>query len=151
MGLASTAASGAAGYLKSGLGVAAKNPALLMGGVGAAFSVKQQVDNGNSLSTSIFKAGVEGALYASNPILMTAVDLAPMAYQGVVGAHQFRKRRAEEMFDRKNNNYGRVGGGFVDTTQAQTMRQAAVQQIQGNKLNARSALGGEARIFAGKY
>lgn len=150
MGLASTAASGAAGYLKSGLGVAAKNPAVLMGAGMGLYDVKTQVDSGNSLGTSIFKAGVSGALYASNPILMTAVDLAPMAYQGVIAAHQYRKRRGEEIYDQKNNNYGRVGGGFQDTMQAQTMRQAAVQQIQGNKLNARSALGGEARIFAGR-
>jgi hypothetical protein len=36
----------------------------------------------------------------------------------------------------------------MDTQRAQTMRQAAVQAIQGSKLNARSALGGEAQIFA---
>lgn len=151
MGLAKTAASGAAGYLKSGIGVAAKNPGLLMGAGMAAMDVKSQVDSGNSLGTSIFKAGVNGALYASNPVLMTAIDLAPLAYQGLVGAHQFRKQKGQQLFDQKHNNYGRVGGGYTDTMQAQTMRQAAVQQIQGNKLNARSALGGEARIFAGRY
>jgi hypothetical protein len=36
---------------------------------------------------------------------------------------------------------------YTDTEQALTMRQAAVQAIQGSKLNARSALGGEARLM----
>lgn len=151
MALVSSAASKAAGMAKSGLGVAVKNPGLLMAGGFAAMDVKRQLDSGNGLGKSVFKAGAEAALYASNPVLMTAIDLAPMAYQGVQAAHQFRRVKEEERFDRRYNNYGRVGGGYVDTMQAQTMRQAAVQQIQGNKLNARSALGGEARIFAGNY
>lgn len=37
---------------------------------------------------------------------------------------------------------------YTDTEGAHTMRQAAVQAIQGSKLNARSALGGEARLLA---
>jgi hypothetical protein len=36
---------------------------------------------------------------------------------------------------------------YTDTEQALTMRQSAVQAIQGSKLNARSALGGEARLM----
>ena len=39
-------------------------------------------------------------------------------------------------------------GDFVDTRGAQTMRQATVQAIQGSKMNARSALGGEAKILS---
>ena len=41
-----------------------------------------------------------------------------------------------------------VVGDFVDTRGAQTMRQATVQAIQGSKMNARSALGGEAKILS---
>jgi len=44
--------------------------------------------------------------------------------------------------DKNNFNWN-----FVDTEQAYTMRQAAVQAIQASKLNARSALGGEARLM----
>lgn len=36
---------------------------------------------------------------------------------------------------------------YKDTQQAITMRQAAVQAIQGSRMNARSALGGEARLM----
>jgi hypothetical protein len=46
---------------------------------------------------------------------------------------------------------GIVGGNYMDTQRALTMRQAAVQAIQGSKLNARSALGGEARILAAQW
>jgi hypothetical protein len=36
---------------------------------------------------------------------------------------------------------------YQDTQQAATMRQAAIQAIQGSKLNARNALGGEAAMM----
>ncbi len=43
--------------------------------------------------------------------------------------------------------YGQVGGGFADTEQAMTMRQSAIQAIQGSRMNARSALGNEASLM----
>lgn len=127
------------------------NPIMATVGVGNfMYDVNNQTKQGNGLGVSIMKAGIETALWDLNPVLMTAATLAPMAVQGGVAAHKFRRQRAEERYDMKHNSYGQIGGNFVDTMQAQTMRQAAVQQIQGNKLNARSALGGEARIFSNK-
>ena len=112
------------------------------------YETNNQMKNGNGFGVSLLKSGIETALWETNPILMGAATLAPMAVQGGIAANKFRRSKAEERYDRKHNSYGVIGGGFVDTMQAQTMRQAAVQQIQGNKLNARSALGGEARIFS---
>lgn len=127
------------------------NPIMATVGVGSfMYEVNSQTKQGNGLGVSIMKAGVENALWDLNPALMFAATLAPMAVQGGVAAHKFRRKRTEERYDMRHNSYGQIGGGFIDTMQAQTMRQAAVQQIQGNKLNARSALGGEARIFSNK-
>lgn len=112
---------------------------------------KASLDNGNSLSTSLFKSGVSYALWQTNPGLMMATTFAPMAIDGMKSAHQFRRARGEEIYRDSRGPSGMVGTGFQDTQQAYTMRQAAVQQIQGNKLNARSALGGEARIFSNQY
>ena len=127
------------------------NPIMSTVGIGNfMYDVNNQTKQGNGLGVSVMKAGIETALWDLNPVLMTAATLAPMAVQGGVAAHKFRRQRTEERYDMKHNSYGKIGGGFIDTMQAQTMRQAAVQQIQGNKLNARSALGGEARIFSNK-
>lgn len=136
------------GSLKQAGMTALSNPALVFAAVQGISDVNRQMDNGNGFGTSVFKAGVSSLLYANNPVLMTALDLAPLAYQGAQAAGAFRRTKGDELAQRKRDSYGRLGGGYLDTMQAQTMRQAAVQQIQGNKLNARSALGGEARIFA---
>lgn len=143
---AMSAAFGKAG--RKSLEIAKQNPLGFLEVAGSAYGVNQRMSRGDSFMSAAFKEGVEGALYMTNPGLMTAIDLAPLAYQGVKSAHDFRRRKAEEMHDLRYNMYGKIGGGYMDTSRALTMRQAAVQQIQGNKLNARSALGGEARIFS---
>lgn len=109
----------------------------------------QSRDQGSSVLGSAAKAGTLGLLRYSNPIAMGIFDAAPMLYDGYKAANDFRKRRNGEIrADISNARNNVIGGNYVDTQQAQTMRQAALQQIQGNKLNARSALGGEARIFS---
>lgn len=148
MSLGASAMSVMKGYVAPGIkkvGI----PGMMAAG-GFMMEANQHVKQGDRLGNAVFKAGVSNALYATNPVLMTAATLAPVAVQGVQAAHQFRRGRAEQIQDQRNNRY-RVGGGFTDTQQSVTMRQAAVEQIQGNKLNARSALGGEARLFANKY
>lgn len=136
------------GLGQKALGYAKKNPLGVWAGVGFLMDVSYEQKQGSGFGASVAKAAVQNALLETNPVLMTAAQLAPLAIQGAVAAHQFRRTKEEERFDAKHNGYGRIGGNYLDTMQAQTMRQAAVQQIQGNKLNARSALGGEARIFA---
>lgn len=109
----------------------------------------QSRQQGGSVAASATKAGAMAALRYSHPIAMTAFDLAPLAYEGIKGAYSFRKQRYGQIrSDHNSIHQVAIGGGYVDTQQAQTMRQAALQQIQGNKMNARSALGGEARIFS---
>ena len=148
LSIASNATSLGRTALKKGATAAVKNPLAALEILGTGSGMKHRMNNGDSFMSAAFKETVENALYASNPAIMSAIQMAPLAYQGVKAAHDFRKRKSEEMHDMRYNMYGKIGGNYMDTSRAVTMRQAAVQQIQGNKLNARSALGGEARIFA---
>lgn len=110
--------------------------------------VRGETAQGRSLGAGILKGAATGVAYSAAPHLMGAIDISKMAISGTKSAINFRHQRGQEIA--LGETYGRVGGNFMDTGQAQTMRQAAVQQIQHNKLNARSALGGEARIFSGR-
>lgn len=104
------------------------------------------MQDGDDLGTALVKASAHGIAAAMFPVAYTTVMLAPVAYDvAKAGVQWWRKRDAmfQNLYQR-----GEVGGGYVDTQQALTMRQAAVQAIQGSKLNARSALGGEARILS---
>lgn len=110
--------------------------------------VRTETAQGRSLGASMLKGAAVGVLQSSAPHLMYGIGASQMAISGTKAAINFRHQRGQEIA--LGQTYGRVGGNFADTGQAQTMRQAAVQQIQHNKLNARSALGGEARIFSGR-
>lgn len=128
-------------------------------GIGGAFEaftfgsdVNRRVKSGDSMTSAVTKEAVNTALWMTAPGVMAATMAAPMIAAGVQGAYRFRRQRHEAITGQLNHaTSGVVGGNFQDSEHAATMRQAAVQQIQGNKLNARSALGGEARIFAQRY
>lgn len=116
----------------------------------SSWSVKRDVEEGHSMKSSIGRELFTSALFMYNAPLAMAVTGAPMIYGGAKMAHQFRRQKHESIIGGMEHAAGNtVGGNYLDTNQAATMRQAAVQQIQGNKLNARSSLGGEARIFSG--
>jgi hypothetical protein len=100
---------------------------------------------GDDAGTAVLKAGVNTALWYTAPGLMTAYSIASAVPQGVGAAYQWHKKQTTWWNNAHLN--GQVGGNYQDTQRALTMRQAAVQAIQGSKLNARSALGGEARIL----
>jgi hypothetical protein len=106
----------------------------------------QNLANGDSLGTSVAKGFASGALMASmTPVAagMMALD-AGNAYVKFKGWEIKRNQQLKGLMRQSNT----VGGGYVDTQRALTMRQASIQAIQGSKLNARSALGGEARILS---
>lgn len=100
---------------------------------------------GDDAGTAILKAGATTALWYAAPAVMTAHMLATAA-PAVSSAYTGWKRNATSQW---NTNFlqGSIGGQYQDTQRAHTMRQAAVEAIQGSKLNARSALGGEAKIL----
>ncbi|MFP3359475.1 hypothetical protein R0K17_19275, partial [Planococcus sp. SIMBA_143] len=59
--------------------------------------------------------------------------------------------RNKVMWWNKQHLQGTIGGGYMDTQRALTMRQAAVQSIEASKMNSRSSLGGEARILSNTW
>lgn len=128
------------------VGKKAKPPATF-GPMGWAFTGIDTVMNmkqGDSFGTAAFKGVASGMLWTTMPGIMTAHMLATSA-PGVVSAVNQYKRQKELWWNQAHR--GNFGGNYVDTRRAQTMRQAALEAIQGSKLNARSALGGEARIL----
>ncbi|AXK21608.1 hypothetical protein ACW4EZ_30240 (plasmid) [Bacillus toyonensis] len=102
---------------------------------------------GDGLGTSLAKASIKGVLKASNPVLYGVVGWGSLAQKGYWGLLEFNHQR-EQWWKAQYATSNVVGGNFLDTRGAQTMRQAAVQAIQGSKMNARSALGGEAKILS---
>lgn len=104
------------------------------------------VATGDSLGKSVGTGLLyEGFLNAAAPGLFWA----QLGYEGVKGgvsaymaAKPQMSRRRRAALDPTNMYFN-----YQDTEQAYTMRQAAVQAIQGSHLNARSALGGEARLM----
>lgn len=101
---------------------------------------------GDDAGTAIMKAGAATALWYTAPVLM-GTHMAATMTPAIAAAYHGWQRNVQTTW---NNNFrqGQLGGQYQDTQRALTMRQAAVQAIQGSKLNARSALGGEARILA---
>lgn len=126
------------------------NPGGAINAVQGGLSINSRVKRGDSFMGAVAKEGANMAMWATNPGIMMGIQGAQMAYSGTKAAYQFRRRKHDSIVQGLESAAGNtVGGGYMDTNAAATMRQAAVQQIQGNKMNARSALGGEARIFAG--
>lgn len=123
------------------------------GGVGMGalgfFDFKSNMDAGDSFGVAGAKWAATSIGFAVAPWLTTTAMMAPAAMESVQAAHMYRRERGEQIEEMKRSHrgVGTVGGNYVDTQRAATMRQAAVQAIQGSKMNARSALGGEARIF----
>lgn len=108
--------------------------------------VSMNLQNGDDLGTSVLKAGVTGVLASSNPGLFFLGTAASIGQEGYWGLQQFNYQK-KQWWNSQYATNNRVGGNYMDTQRALTMRQASVQAIQGSKMNARSALGGEAKLL----
>lgn len=114
----------------------------------AAFGVLDAAMNmaaGDDAGTAMLKAGASTALWYTAPGVMAAYTAATVAPAALSAGYTWHQKQKQWW----NNSHlqGSLGGQYQDTQRALTMRQAAVQQIQGSKLNARSALGGEAKLM----
>lgn len=123
-----------------------KGKLLTAGGLGFGIDAASNIYMGDDLGTSVAKASVTGVLAASNPVLFGGVMAASIAKDAYWGVKQFNMQK-KQWWNAQYATNNTVGGNYMDTQRAQTMRQASVQAIQGSKLNARSALGGEAKIM----
>ena len=113
----------------------------------AAFDIYGNLQSGDDLGTAAVKTAANQILWAAAPGPMAALTFTPMLAKGAMAVGTFAHHK-QQWWNMQHKPTGIVGGQYVDTQRAQTMRQAAVQAIQGSKMNARSALGGEAKIFA---
>jgi len=126
------------------------SPLSILGGTSlAALDVKSNMANGDDFITASMKSTASAMLWSRFPLAMTAVTAAQVMPQAISSYTQWHKDK-EEWWNQQFH-MGTLGGNYVDTQRALTMRQSAVAQIQGSKLNARSALGGEARILSENY
>ena len=100
---------------------------------------------GDDAGTAIGKAAVSTALWFTAPGVMTAHMAATMAPMAVSAGYNWHRQAKSNW--QKSHLQGQLGGMYQDSQRAMTMRQAAIEEIQGSKMNARSALGGEARIL----
>jgi hypothetical protein len=130
------------------LGAKGGTSAALKGGLGfagfAGFDTYLNMKEGDDFGTAAVKGAATGMLWTVAPGPMWAATLAPLARDGAIAAAQWHKGKQDWWSQQHLPNFG---GQYMDTQRAMTMRQAAVQQIQGSKLNARSALGGEAKLL----
>lgn len=111
------------------------------------FDVYQNVQMGDDVGTALVKAGAQHIYWTMAPALAMTTTFAPMVGELGYSAGKFIHEK-EQWWNKQFYQTGMVGGNYMDNQRALTMRQAGVQAIQGSKLNARSALGGEAQIFS---
>lgn len=116
-------------------------------GAGAfAVDTALNLQSGDDVGTSMAKAGVTSMMAGSNPALFTTLTLGSLGTDAYWGLKQFNYQK-QQWWNKQYATNNVVGGNYMDTQRAMTMRQASVQAIQGSKLNARSALGGEAKLL----
>lgn len=138
-------------FLKAGgnaTGAAASNgPGLLTKGfVGwGLFETASNMASGDDFGTAAIKGATDSILWSTYAGPMMAYQLATGLPSAGQAAYTWYTQQRQ--WWNTSHLQGTVGGGYQDTQRAVTMRQAAIQAIQGSKLNARSALGGEARIL----
>lgn len=118
-----------------------------MGAGAFAVDTAFNIHGGDDVGTSIAKASVTGLMTASNPALMTTLTLGSLAIDGVWGVKRFNHQK-QQWWNSQYATNNIVGGNYIDTQRAQTMRQASVQAIQSSKMNARSSLGEEAKLLS---
>ncbi len=116
-------------------------------GAGAfAVDTAMNLQSGDDAGTSMAKAGVTSIMAGSNPALFTTFTLGSLASDAFLGIQQFNYQK-QQWWNKQYMTNNVMGGNYIDTQRALTMRQAGVQAIQNSKLNARSALGNEAKLI----
>lgn len=99
----------------------------------------------NTLSQSLVKGVGEAALWSLflTPKMGLTYGLSQIGVVGTTAAYGAIRRNWSEKKDRFYTP-GEIGGRYTDTSQALTMRQAAVNAIRESRINGRLVLGNEA-------
>lgn len=129
-------------------GIGAKAKGLGMGFyAGMGIDTAMNMMNGDNFGTAAVKGAFTGMLWHTFGFMpMMAIELAPAVPAMIESGAKWKKEKQQWWNQQFLPNFG---GSYQDTRRALTMRQAGIEAIQGSKLNARSALGGEARLIAG--
>ena len=109
------------------------------------FDVIGGMKSGRSFGESAIKGAGNTIAWAVAPGVMWTVFGASIAGGIAKGAYSFNENLDSRYYESMKN--AKPNFQYMDTRQAVTMRQAAVQAIQGSKMNARNALGGEASLM----
>jgi hypothetical protein len=112
----------------------------------AAIDVPMNMAAGDDFGTASLRSSASAALWATAPWVMgthLAATTLPMAGAAIYSTHKKKENQWNMV-----HIQGTLDGTYMDTQRALTMRQAAVQAIESSKMNARSSLGGEAKILA---
>ena len=114
------------------------------------FELVGRVSSGEKLSLgTIGKSAVSGVAWELvHPGAAFAYGAASLAVAGGAAAYGSVKKQMQKW---KDNRQTGLRSTYTDSEQALTMRQAAVQAIQGSRMNARNALGGEANMMHRKW
>lgn len=102
------------------------------------------VRSGKSFGSALVQGAGEALAFGMMPGPMMAYYGGMMAGAGVKAGMQAQTRIEGEYRQRVDPN---PNFSYRDSQQALTMRQAGIQAIQGSKMNARNALGGEASLM----
>ncbi len=133
------------GKVKSALKKAGAGVGFLNLGM-AAFDAYGNIKQGDGPLVGIGKAVASNALYFAFPELIPIQIGATLLPAAVAGVNNFVGSRTYTLNTVANR--GKLGGNYVDTQAAATMRQQAMQSIAQSNFNARLALGNEARMYA---
>lgn len=115
-------------------------------GIGMGMDLIGRVAGGEKLSLgTIGKSALTGLAYE---MIAPGAQIAMGAVSGLVGlgTAAYASVRNQEQKWKERRQTG-LRSTYTDSQQALTMRQAAVQAIQGSRMNARNALGGEAAMM----
>ena len=119
-----------------------------MGGIaiGTGLELGGRLLSGEKLSLgTIAKSAIAGTAYELiHPGLLLATTGATLL--SAAGVAMYGSARNQQQRWKDNRQTG-MRATYTDSQQALTMRQAAVQAIQGSRMNARNALGGEAAMM----
>jgi len=103
-----------------------------------------RLSQGDNLGTAAVKAVPEAIVWGIMPTIMTAAALSQLP-PAIVTGYMAKDEQLKGAYN-QNHKAGTMFS-YQDSKAALTMRQAAVQAIQGSKMNARNALGGEASLM----
>jgi hypothetical protein len=105
---------------------------------------------GDKPGNAVGSAVRDAALLAVAPVAFSLWQGASLI-GGLAPTYQQAGTALQDKYNMNRRAMSQPSFQYMDTQQASTMRQAAVQAIQGSKLNARNALGGEAALLHRGY